>query len=78
MFGGEEKALEKLGAIASTLELRMHLRSRNFIKFGHQSMRDLARRILLEESVTLREGLETIVEDTSDVWSTTSKSNMVS
>ena len=32
--------------------------------------------ISLEESVTQRAGLETIVKDTSNVWSTTSKSSM--
>ena len=57
----------------------MHLRSRNFIKYGCcQSVRDVASRISSEESVTKRVGLETIIEDTSDVWSTSSQSSMAS
>ena len=54
--------------------LLIHLRSGNFIKSWDKSVRDLASRIsLVEESVSQRAGLETIVEDTSDVWSTTSE-----
>ena len=56
----------------------MHLRSGNLFKFGHQSVREVAIRILLEESVTQRVGLETIVEDTVDILSTTSESSMAS
>ena len=41
-------------------------------------MRDLDSRILFEESVTQRVGLETIVEDTFDILSTTSESSMAS
>ena len=54
----------------------MHLRSRNFIKSGYQSARDLASRISLEESVTQRVGIETIVKDTANILSTTSESSM--
>ena len=57
----------------------MHLRSRNFIKSSHQSVREVASKISLEESVTQRVGLETIVEDTVDILSTTtSESSMAS
>ena len=56
----------------------MHLSPRNFIKVGRQSVRDVASRISSEESVTQRMGLETIVEDTSNFWSTTSESSMAS
>ena len=56
----------------------MHLRSSHFIKSGQQSVRELASHILSEESVTKRVGLETIVEDTSDILSTTSESSMAS
>ena len=56
----------------------MHLRLGHFIKSGQQSVRELASHISSEESVTKRVGLETIVEDTSDVLSTTSESRMAS
>ena len=56
----------------------MHLRSGNFIKSGYQSARDLASRISLEESVTQKVGLETIVKDTADILSTNSESSMAS
>ena len=56
----------------------MHVSSRNFINFGHQSVRYLASRILSKESVTQRVGLETIAKDTSNVLSTTSESSMAS
>ena len=56
----------------------MHLRSSHFIKSGQQSVRELASHISFEESVTKRVGLETIVEDTSDVLSTISESSMAS
>ena len=60
------------------LQSFMHLRSRNFIKFGCLSARDLVSRISSEESVTQRVGLETIVKDTVDILSTTSESSMAS
>ena len=56
----------------------MHLRSRHVNKSKGKSVRYLASRISAEESVTQRVGLETIVEDTSNVWSTTKKSSMAS
>ena len=56
----------------------MHLRSRNFIKSGCLSTRDLVSRISSEESATQRVGLQTIVKDTADILSTTSESSMAS
>ena len=56
----------------------MHLRSGNFIKSGYLRARDLVSRILSEESVTQRVGLETIVKDTPDTLSATSESSMAS
>ena len=56
----------------------MHLRSGHFIKSGQQSVRELASHISSKKSVTKRVGLETIIEDTSDVLSTTSESSMAS
>ena len=56
----------------------MHLRSKIFIKSGHQSVREVVSRISSKESVTQRVGLETIVEDTTNILSTTSESSMAS
>ena len=56
----------------------MHLRSRNFIKSGYQSTRDLVSRILSKESTTQRVGLKTIVKDIADILSTISESSMAS
>ena len=56
----------------------MHLRLGNFIKSGHQSVREVANRISSEESVTQRVGLETIVEDIANILLTTSESSMAS
>ena len=54
----------------------MHIRARNFNKSKNKSVRDLASIISSKESVTQRERLETIIKDTSNVWSTTSQSSM--
>ena len=56
--------------------LLMHLRSCSFIKSKNKSVRDLARRISLEESVKQRVGLETIFEDTFDMLPTMIQSTM--